>query len=172
MYCLTNLSMTQFNNVFDASRMHSSERNQPKSFHDRIEKRLEKLEEAINSRKIDVDEFREELEERFGDDAKGVVSKDGRVDFDKLRELMLEQNRADGGPPPAPPQSDDSTFLERLQEHFGDAANDIVGEDGEVDFTKVQELIHQQLGTSPSEDRGPFQSANLLAGISLLDVQI
>ncbi len=162
---------------------------QSADFQAMLEQRLAKMEEAVNSGDMDVAKLQEILQERFGDSVNEAFGEDGSVDFEKLEEILSEVGAAEQGPPPGPPpemsgmppgpppgpppsgdsseSQTGSTDLEsKLIEVFGEAAEGIVQEDGEVDMDQLAELIEQYQGASLDGSYSQYGTATTASSAS------
>jgi len=143
-----------------------------------LEERLQSLESAVESGDVDIETVRQQLEDRFGEEAANeVIQEDGSLDIDKLRELIESQSPP---PPPPPPMEgqgqasntvDTAAIEQYLQEQFGEAADGVVGEDGTINFDKLIALLDEQAESSSGKVQSPFDNSYMLAGISLFSAQ-
>lgn len=139
-----------------------------------MEQKKQEIQDAVESGKIDVDDFKAKMVEDFGDAVKAAFNEDGSVDFDKLDEIIEEQmgsmsGSPPGGPPPGPPPSggsqesykiDSETLQSKLIEDFGEEAEGIVQDDGSIDYEKLKELLDTNLGSSQTTYRSPYATQN------------
>ena len=91
------------------------------------ERRVDHLEARLEAGKLDTETLEKRLEARFGEAAKGIVSKDGSVDFNTLEKLIVETRSAE--------------LQERVSARFGDAGDGIIGSDGVIDTERLRELF-------------------------------
>jgi tellurite resistance protein len=127
-----------------------------------------KLEQDIQSGKIDATELQNKLTADFGSAADGIVQEDGTIAIEKLAAL-LESSKPSGPPPMPSPEEmvsriqqdvesgkiSATDLQEKLTADFGDAAAVIVGSDGTVDYTKLLELLQNNEPTNAAGPMGP-----------------
>ncbi len=94
------------------------------------ERKVDRLEAALDAGKLDPAELAKRLEQRYGEAAAGIVGEDGTVDFDKLQQLIVNTRV--------------QKFEDFLTRRFGDAAEGIIGADGSVDRERLAELVADQ----------------------------
>ncbi len=94
---------------------------------DLVEGRVDHLKSDVESGRVDVADLQKRLIERFGDAAEGIVGDDGKVDFDKLVEVITTDRIA--------------SLHERLVARFGDDAEGLLDEDGTIDTDALRDLI-------------------------------
>lgn len=89
---------------------------------------IERLEENVSSGNIDTEELAVKLEERFGEAASGIVGEDGSVDFEALKDLLVQDRN--------------EQLKEGLTEKFGEeAAANVFAEDGSINEDALKELL-------------------------------
>lgn len=171
-----NVGSVQYgSNATSYSSMYSSS-TQSSDFQSIMEKRMSQLEKAVDSGQIDTAQLQEDLQSQFGDVVNEAFGEDGSIDFEKLKEILESQAGSmgegtpemqgppPGGPPPGPPPSEGSSGVqmdpEKLQakliDIFGEEAEGIVNEDGEVDIEKLQELTDQRMAASANSTKSAY----------------
>ncbi|MBB1486054.1 hypothetical protein [Oceanospirillum sediminis] len=130
------------------------------------EERLNNLVEKIESGDIDTDKLQEKLTHRFGEDADGIVSEDGSVDIESMKELFASQ-APQGGPspqgqgqggmmPPPPPPPEEGDLQSKLTEMFGEETTaGFFNEDGDLDFDALMAALQENM---PEEQTGSLLS--------------
>jgi hypothetical protein len=91
------------------------------------ERRVDHIEKRIEAGKLDTETLDKRLQGRFGEAAKGIVGKDGSVDFDRLEKLIIETRSA--------------KLQDRITARFGKEGEGIVGTDGSIDKERLSELF-------------------------------
>lgn len=173
-----NIGAVQSSSAYYSTQNTSSTNNQQTKFDAVLQDRTSRLQEGIDSGKIDTAKLQEKLESEFGDAVSEFFGEDGSVDVEGLDEFMQSQmGSVEGGMPPGgmppggmppggmppggmppggmPPDGSESTDFtldtEELQanliEEFGEDAEGIVSEDGEIDVEKLK-LLFEENSTS------------------------
>jgi len=90
-------------------------------------RRVEHLRNRVEAGDLDPDKLRHRLLARFGPSAARVVGEDGIVDFNRLQDLVTQQQA--------------EKLRAKLERLFGDKADDIVGSDGVIDQVRISALL-------------------------------
>lgn len=131
---------------------------QTNGFQSMVDDHRSRMENAVQSGRIDADRLRSDLQTRFGDEVNEAFGADGSIDYDKIGEILENQGgslgpppsgmRGAGGPPMGPPPGGAGGFgvnaaeaNANLTSLFGEEADGIVGEDGRIDAERLQSLI-------------------------------
>ena len=159
---------------------------QQQDFESIMEQKRAELEKAVESGAIDTDELQEKLQAQFGDAVNEAFGEDGSVDFEKLDEIIQSQmgqvgqgmppggmpgmsGPPPGGPPPDGGQLDPEEMQAKLTSIFGEDAEGIVSEDGEIDSERLQELIEENKNSDFERGyRSPFSSNSMDSGSSFM----
>ena len=105
-----------------------------------MEDKLSQLETAVDSGEIDTDELAVKLSEAFGEDAEGIVSEDGEVDFAALSELLIADRT--------------EKLTTDLTEKFGEDAAQFVTDAGEVDHEGLSAYLEEAGFEAPQGGQG------------------
>ena len=102
---------------------------------------VDKLEAAVASGELDTETLSAKLLDVFGEDAEGIVSDDGSVDFEALSGLIASERT--------------ETMTTDLVDKFGADAAQFVSDTGEVDHKALGAFLQEQ-GIEPPE-KGSLQ---------------
>jgi hypothetical protein len=92
-----------------------------KRYEAHAERRVERLQERVEAGKVDLEKLQERLTKKFGEEAVGIVGIDGTVDYDAIKQLIVD--------------SKVTRLEERLDKRFGTAETDGGGaEDSHAGF--------------------------------------
>ena len=132
------------------------------------EEMVQRIKQDIESGNLSATDLQSKLTADFGDAASGIVGADGTVDYEKLQTLFETATPTQG--PGKMPSAEEmvqqikqdiesgnlsATDLQnQLTTDFGDAASGIVGADGTIDYTKLQELLEANRPAMPPQGGG------------------
>ena len=113
---------------------------------------VQQVEAAIQSGALDVDALEAKLISAFGDEAEGIVSEDGEVDYEALSSLLVEKTA--------------ERTAQHLTDKFGEDAAQFVTEDGAVDHEGLVAWLDEQGVEAPSAPPPPppGSTSNAMAG--------
>ena len=101
---------------------------------------VEELEEAYESGEIDTEELSAKLTSVFGEDADGIISEDGEVDFSALSSLIGEKRSEE--------------MSADLVEKFGEDAAQFVSDTGEIDHEGLKSFLEESGFEPPEKPEG------------------
>lgn len=141
---------------------------------------VDKLENRVDAGKLDAEKLTARLEVRFGERAHSVIGEDGSINFDALKNLIVEtrseklQARLEhrfGEAAEGIVNTDGSLdterlkdlfagkhieqILDRLEKRFGDEVKGVFGEDGSIDFEALKALLTGSSAPVPAPPPGP-----------------
>ena len=113
---------------------------------------FEGIKSKIASGEIDTEKLKSKIADQFGDDiANSVFEQDGTINFDKLSELPKKRSNEKVSPSEhldsgsVQGKFDIEKFKVNIKNQFGEeAASEIIGEDGSINFNKLLELKSDQ----------------------------
>lgn len=128
--------------------------------------------EGLESGRIDAAEFSARLEQRFGAEAASAFNEDGSLNVDGLTALLEtagSETRPGGrkgfGGFGGRPEGvvDPQALLTRLEDIFGEAANDVLNEDGSINIEQLKSLLSDNLQNAGSSGVSTGLLANFRA---------